>query len=59
MKSAVRVRRVETHPDKRKRQGLSKDEKDLTDKEADLVGWATDILLDPEKIQKRYEQGQA
>ena len=55
----MRVRRIETHLDKRKRQGLSKDEKDFTDKEANLVGWATDILLDPEKIQKHYEQGQA
>lgn len=56
MKQAVRVRRVETHPDKRKRQGLSQGEEDWIDEEAKLVGWAADILLDPEKRKKHGEQ---
>lgn len=59
MKRAVRVRRVETHPDKRRRQGLSKEEEDMIDEEAKLVGWAADILLDPERRQEHDEQVQA
>ena len=59
MKRAVRVRRVEIHPDKRKRQGLSKEEEDMIEEEAKLVGWAADILLDQEKRQTHDEQLQA
>lgn len=55
MKRAVRVRHIETHPDKRKRQVLSKEEEDTIDEGARLVGWATDILLDPERRHKHDE----
>ena len=56
MKRAVRDRRIETHPDKRKRQGLAKEEGDELEEEAKLVGWAADILLDSEKRQEHDEQ---
>lgn len=59
MKRAVRVRRVETHPDRRRRRGLSGEEEDKIDEEAKLVGWAADILLDPEMRQKHDERLQA
>ena len=59
IKRAVRTRRVETHPDKRKGQNLSIEEEDTIDEEAKLVGWAADIVLDPEKRQKHDEQMRA
>ncbi len=58
-KRAIRLRRIETHPDKRKKLGLSKEEEVMIDEEAKLVGMAADILLDPEKRQKHEEQMQA
>lgn len=59
IKRTVRVRRIETHPDKRRRQGSSREEEDTINEEAKLVGWAADIVLDPEKRQKHDEQIQA
>ena len=59
IKRAVRVRRVETHPDKRKRPGSSIAEEVTIDEEAKMVGWAADIVLDPEKRQKHDEQMRA
>ena len=59
MKRAVRDRRVETHPDKRKRQGLSEEDEEKIEEEARLIGWAADIMLDPEKRRKHDEQVQA
>lgn len=53
------MRRVETHPDRRRRRGLSREEEDKIDEEAKLVGWAADILLDPEMRQKHDERLQA
>ena len=59
IKRVVKSRRIETHPDKRKRQVLSREEEDKIDEEAKLVGWAADIVLDQEKRQKYDEERQA
>ena len=59
VKRVVKIRRIETHPDKRKRQALSQKEEDKIDEEAKLVGWAADILQDPEKRQKYDEEREA
>ncbi|KAM0800926.1 hypothetical protein BDR22DRAFT_888941 [Usnea florida] len=59
IKRVVKSRRIETHPDKRKRQVLSREEEDKIDEEAKLVGWAADIMLDQEKRQKYDEERQA
>lgn len=48
-KQAVRKRRIETHPDKLKRVGMSKDEEKRIDEQAKLVGFAADIVLDKSK----------
>lgn len=59
IKRVVKKRRIETHPDKRKRQVLSQEEEDKIDEESKLVGWAADIMLDPEKRQKYDEEREA
>lgn len=46
-KRVVRRRRIETHPDKLKRDGLSEDEAYHIDEVAKIVGFAADIVLDP------------
>ena len=46
IKRATREKRIATHPDKLKRESLSKSEEDRIEK---MVGWAADIVLDPEK----------
>ena len=59
IKRTVRIRRIETHPDKRRRQSSSREEEDTIEEEAKLVGWAADIVLDPEKRRKHDEQMRA
>ena len=58
IKRAVGVRRIETHPDKRRRQESSREEEPI-DKEAKLVGWAADMMLEPEKKHMHDEQMRA
>lgn len=42
------MRRIETHPDRLKKQEMGKQELERIDDEAAGVGWAADILLDAE-----------
>lgn len=38
------------HPDKLKKADMSEEEKQKIDDEASKVGWAADVLSDPEKV---------
>ncbi|KAL8994583.1 MAG: hypothetical protein Q9188_007026, partial [Gyalolechia gomerana] len=49
---AARKRRVEVHPDKLKKPGMSDEELEKIDQVAMQVGWAADVLLDLEKRAK-------
>ena len=49
IRSAAKRRRVEVHPDKLKRPGMSESEMDEIDAEASRVGQASDVLLNPEQ----------
>ncbi|KAL8707973.1 MAG: hypothetical protein Q9225_007672 [Loekoesia sp. 1 TL-2023] len=49
---AARKRRVEVHPDKLKKSGMTDEELRKIDQTAKQVGWAADILLDPAKRAK-------
>lgn len=49
---AARKRRVEVHPDKLKKPGMSDEELERIDQVAMQVGWAADVLLDLEKRAK-------
>ena len=46
---------IATHPDKLKRESLSKSEEVRIDEVAKMVGWAVDIVLDPEK-RRQYDR---
>lgn len=48
-KCAARERRIATHPDKFKKQGLSEPEENEINERSKLVGFAADIVLDPAK----------
>ena len=54
IKRITREKRIATHPDKLKREGLSKVENDMIDEVAKMVGWAADIMLDPDK-RRQYD----
>ena len=49
IRSAAKRRRVEVHPDRLKRPGMSESEKDEIDAAAARVGQASDVLLNPEQ----------
>ena len=49
IRGAAKRRRVEVHPDKLKRPGMSESEMDEIDAEASRVGQASDVLLNPEQ----------
>ena len=49
IRSAAKRRRVEVHPDKLKRPGMSESEMDEIDAQAAWVGQASDVLLNPEQ----------
>ena len=49
IRSAAKRRRVEVHPDKLKRPGMSESEIEEIDAEAARVGEASDVLLNPEQ----------
>lgn len=49
---AARKRRVKVHPDKLKKPGMTDEELRKIDQTAMQVGWAADILLDPDKRAK-------
>ncbi len=54
-KRASRQRRIDTHPDKLKREGMSRAETDAIDEVAQLVGLAADIVGDPVKKMRHDE----
>ncbi|KAL8933251.1 MAG: hypothetical protein Q9216_006452, partial [Gyalolechia sp. 2 TL-2023] len=49
---AARKRRIEVHPDKLKKPSMTDAELERIDQVAMQVGWAADVLLDPEKRAK-------
>ncbi|MCJ1280197.1 hypothetical protein MMC21_008024 [Puttea exsequens] len=51
---AIRKRRVGLHPDRLKKRGLSKEEEEAIDEQVRLVGWAANIVEDPNKKGKWY-----
>lgn len=51
-KRAARQRRIDTHPDKLKKEDMSKIETDTNDEMAKLVGFAADIVSDPARRRK-------
>jgi len=55
-KQTARKRRIETHPDKLKRVGMSKEEEEVIDEQSKLVGYAADIVVDPDK-RRKYDMG--
>ena len=56
IKKAAKKKRIEVHPDKTKKPGMSKQEQDRIDEIAAQVGLAADILMDP--VQKEeYDIG--
>ena len=42
--------RIKTHPDKFKKPDMAEEEKQKIDAEASKVGWAADVLSDPEQV---------
>lgn len=52
IKRACRERRIECHPDKLKLVGMGKEEQERIDEEAKLVGWACEVISDPEQREK-------
>ena len=54
-KLAARQRRIDTHPDKLKRPGMSPAEVSSIDEMAKLVGYAADVVSDPVK-RRAYDQ---
>ncbi|KAL9128265.1 MAG: hypothetical protein Q9217_003027 [Psora testacea] len=50
IKKAAKERRIKTHPDRlERREGLTEEEKKIIRERAKQVGWAADILTDPEQ----------
>ena len=49
IKSAAKRRRVEVHPDKLKKEGMSESERAKIDEAAAKVGQAADVLQNPEQ----------
>lgn len=52
IKRACRDRRIESHPDKLKFGGVTKEEEERIDEEARVIGWACETILDPEQREK-------